>query len=122
MARKGSLFLTAVAATLAIGVASPLAAQSSDGQDKAKPQVRVVTMPEYGSVYVVPAQPGTTRTERPQVRAVVTPEGHTAYVVEEQPKDTRSARQRCLDEEIAREGGSPSQLAMGAINLRCSQR
>ncbi|MFS7014309.1 hypothetical protein ABMY89_25060, partial [Escherichia coli] len=66
--------------------------------------------------------PGTTPTKRPQVRTVVTPEGHTAYVVEEQPKDTRSPRQRCLDEEIAREGGSPSQLAMGAINLKCSQR
>jgi hypothetical protein len=31
-------------------------------------------------------------------------------------QDTRTQRQRCLDEEVAAEGGSPSQLAMGAID------
>lgn len=123
MARKGSLSLAAVATTLAIGVASPLAAQSSQGQDNGKrPQVRIVTTPEGRTVYVVPAQPGAARTKRPQVRTVVTPEHGTVYVVEGQPNDTRTPRQRCLDEEIAREGGSPSQLAMGAIDLKCSRR
>lgn len=120
MARKGSLSLAAVAMTLAIGAASPLAAQSPQGQGKAKsPQVRVVTTPEGRTVYVVP---GPTRTKRPQVRTIVTPEHGTVYVVEEQPRDTRSPRQRCLDEEIASKGGSPSQLTMGAIDLKCSQR
>jgi hypothetical protein len=103
MASKGSLFLAAVATTLAIGAVSPLVAQSSEGQNNVKrPQVRVVTTPEGRTVNVVPAQPGAARTKRPQVRTVVTPEGHTAYVVEEQPKDTRSPRQRCVDEDRAR--------------------
>jgi len=108
MARKGSLSLAAVAMTLAIGAASPLAAQSSVGQDNGKrPQVRVVTTPEGRTVYVMPVQPGAARTKRPQVRTVVTPEHGTVYIVEEQPRDTRSPRQRCLDEEIAREGVLP---------------
>jgi len=96
--------------------AAPVAAQSSQVQG------RVVTTPEGRTVYVVPAQPGTDRTKRPQVRTVVTPEHGTVYVVEEQPKDTLTPRQRCVDEEVAAEGGTPSQLAMGAIDLKCSQR
>lgn len=56
------------------------------------------------------------------MRVVTTPDGRTVYVVEEQPKDTRTPRQRCVDEEVAALGGSPSQLAMGAIDLKCSQR
>src|SRR3546814_4536101 len=76
-------------------------------------------MPDGRTVYVVPAQRGDTRTKQPPVRTVVAPDGRTIYVVEEQPKDTRTQRQRCLDEEVAAEGGSPSQLAMGAIDLKC---
>jgi hypothetical protein len=38
------------------------------------------------------------------------------------PKDTRSPRQRCLDEENAKVGGSPSDLAQRVIDLKCSQR
>ena len=90
-----------------LSAAGPVAAQS------AREQPRVVTMP---------AQRGDTRTKQPPVRTVVAPDGRTIYVVEEQPKDTRTQRQRCLDEEVAAEGGSPSQLAMGAIDLKCSQR
>lgn len=104
------------AASLAIGVASPLVAQSS------RDQVRVVTTPDGQTVYVVPTQPRATRTKRPPVRTVVAPDGRTVYVVEEQPKDTRTPRQRCVDEEVANEGGSPSPLAQGAIDLKCSQR
>jgi len=96
--------------------AAPVAAQP------AKDQVRTVTTPDGRTVYVVPAQPGATRTNRPPVRTVVAPDGRTVYVVEEQPKDTRTPRQRCVDDEVAAEGGSPSQLAMGAIDLKCSQR
>jgi len=116
MARPASLAVALAAASLAIGVASPIAAQS------ARDQPRVVTTLDGRTVYVVPAQPGATRTKTPPVRTVVTPDGRTVYVVEEQPKDTRTPRQRCVDEEVAREGGSPSQLAMGAIDLKCSQR
>lgn len=60
--------------------------------------------------------------ERPQVRTVVTPDGRNVYVVDEQPRDTRTPRQQCVDEEVAGEGGSPSPLAQGAIDLKCSQR
>src|SRR3546814_14785703 len=86
-----------------LSAAGPVAAQS------AREQPRVVTMPDGRTVYVVPAQRGDTRTKQPPVRTVVAPDGRTIYVVEEQPKDTRTQRQRCLDEEVAAEGGSPSQ-------------
>lgn len=36
--------------------------------------------------------------------------------------DQRTPRQRCIDEEVAREGKSPSELAMRVIDLKCSQR
>lgn len=84
--------------------------------------MRVVTTPDGKTVYVVPAQPGAARTKAPQVRTVVAPDGRNVYVVDEQPRDTRTPRQRCVDEEVAAEGGSPSQLARGAIDLKCSQR
>jgi len=116
MARPASFAVEWPIASIAIGAASPLAAQSS------RDQVRVVTPPESRSVYVVPAQLGGARTETPQVRTVVTPDGRNVYVVDEQPRDTRSPRQRCVDEQVAAEGSSPSQLAMGAIDLKCSQR
>jgi hypothetical protein len=74
--------------------AQPASSSSRSEDSSVKPAGRVVTVPGYGTVYVV-AQP---------------------------PKDTRTPRQRCIDEEVAREGGSPSQLAMGAIDLKCSQR
>jgi hypothetical protein len=103
------------AASLLIGAASPLAAQSRD-------HVRVITTPEGRTVYVMAAQPGAIRTKRPPVRTVVTSDGRTIYVVEDRLKDTRTPRQRCIDDEVAADGGSPSQLAMGAIDLKCSQR
>lgn len=109
-----------LANALKIGVlfsaAAPVAAQP------AREQPRVVTTPDGRTVYVVPTQPRDTRTKKPPVRTVVAPDGRTVYVIEEQPKDTRTQRQRCVDEEVAAEGGSPSQLAMGAIDLKCSQR
>lgn len=55
-------------------------------------------------------------------RTVDVPGYGTVVVVPQPPKDKRSQRQRCIDEEVAREGGLPSQLAMGAIDLKCSQR
>jgi len=90
------------AMTLTIVDASPLAAQPSG-----------------------PATTGRGTTgERPntQPHAVFVPGRGTVYVVREQAKDIRTLRQRCMDEEVAREAGAPSRLAMGAIDLKCSQR
>lgn len=39
-----------------------------------------------------------------------------------QPRDTRPAAQRCRDDEIERAGGSPSELELRIIGLKCSQR
>ncbi|WP_447759986.1 hypothetical protein [Sphingopyxis panaciterrae] len=39
-----------------------------------------------------------------------------------QPRDTRPAAERCRDEEIKRAGGSPSELELRIIGLKCSQR
>jgi len=36
--------------------------------------------------------------------------------------DRRTPRQRCIDEEVAREGKKPSELAMRVIDKKCSQR
>lgn len=33
--------------------------------------------------------------------------------------DTRSVRQRCIDNEVRREGGNPSRLAWEVIRLKC---
>ncbi|HET6526968.1 hypothetical protein [Sphingopyxis sp.] len=41
---------------------------------------------------------------------------------EDQSADRRTPRQRCIDEEVEREGGNPSDLAMRVIDLKCSQR
>ena len=41
---------------------------------------------------------------------------------ENQGADRRTPRQRCIDEEVEREGGNPSDLAMRVIDLKCSQR
>ena len=75
--RKRSLVLTCVATTLTIASA-PLVAEPSMGtfqkaDPKVKPTGRMVEVPGYGTVYVVPVQ----------------------------PKDTRTPRQRCIDEEVA---------------------
>jgi len=84
--------MLAVASTSLL--ADPSTGSSKAADPRVKPNARMVEVPGYGTVYVVPVQ----------------------------PKDTRSPRQRCVDEEIAREGGSPSELALGAIDLKCSQR
>ncbi|MBJ7438802.1 MAG: hypothetical protein JHD35_07230 [Sphingopyxis sp.] len=36
--------------------------------------------------------------------------------------DRRTPRQRCVDEEVAREGKKPSELAMRVIDLKCRER
>lgn len=110
--------MAVTAATLAIGAASPLAAQSSD-QKEAAPQPRMVYVPGRGTVLL---QPVPTNDPRAIARTVIVPGYGEVYAVPVRPKDTRSARQRCVDEEVVAAGGSPSQLAMGAIDLKCSQR
>ena len=96
MMRKRSFALAILAASFAIAAAPPLAAQSQSktATQRAKEQPRTVIVPGYGTVYVLP----------------------------QQPKDTRTPKQRCVDEQIEREGGSPSVLSMAAIDLKCSQR
>jgi hypothetical protein len=118
MARSTSLAIALAAASLAIGAASPIAAQSSD-QKRAAPQPRMVYVPGRGTVLV---QPVPTDDPRAVARTVIVPGYGEVYAVPVRPKDTRSPRQRCVDEEVAREGGSPSSLTMGAIDLKCSQR
>jgi hypothetical protein len=113
MTRPAPLAVTSAAASLAIGAASPLAAQSVDLRP------RIVEVPGHGPVYVQPVPATDTRS---QARMVNVPEYGNLYVVPVRPKDTRTPRPRCVDEEIAREGGSPSLLAQGAIDLKCSQR
>ncbi|WP_241763629.1 hypothetical protein [Sphingobium xenophagum] len=118
MAGKGSLALALTAAMLAIGAASPIAAQSSDKKEAA-PQPRMVFVPGRGTVLV---QPVPTDDPHAVARTVIVPGYGEVYAVPVRPKDTRTPRQRCVDDEVAAEGGSPSQLAMGAIDLKCSQR
>ncbi|PZR86804.1 MAG: hypothetical protein DI537_27800 [Stutzerimonas stutzeri] len=117
MARSASLAI-ALTASVAIGAVSPTAAQSAD-QREAAPQPRMVYVPGRGTVLV---QPVPTDDPRAIGRTVIVPGYGEVYAVPVRPKDTRSPRQRCMDEEVAREGGSPSALAMGAIDLKCSQR
>lgn len=118
MARSASLAVALAAASFAIGAASPIAAQSADQKETA-PQPRMVYVPGRGTVLV---QPVPTDDPRAIARTVIVPGYGEVYAVPVRPKDTRSPRQRCVDEEVAREGGSPSALTMGAIDLKCSQR
>lgn len=93
---------------------SPLAAQSPTNA-----QPRMVFVPGRGTILV---QPVPTNDPHAVARTVIVPGYGEVFAVPVRPKDTRSPRERCIDEEVAREGGSPSQLAMGAIDLKCSQR
>lgn len=105
------------ATILALGAASPIAAQSVDGQEPAPPP-RTVIVPGRGAVIV---QPVPTNDPHAAARMVIVPGYGQIYVVPVRPKDIRSPRQQCVGEEISREGGSPSALAMGTIDLKCSQ-
>jgi hypothetical protein len=104
------------AASLASGAALPAAAQVS-GQKSASPPPHFANVlgPNYG--YTKPW--GRTR----WVAGIANVPGYgNVHIVPVPPIDERSARQRCLDEEIAAAGGSRSTLAMGVIDLKCSQR
>jgi len=118
MARSASLAVALATASLAIGAASPLAAQSSD-QKQANSQPRIVNVPGYGAVYVVPVP---SEDVRSVARVANVPGYGDVYVVPVRPKDSRSPRQRCLDEGATAEGGPLSALARGALDLKCSQR
>ena len=60
----------------------------------------------------------------PRPGPIIQPPGYPypVYVLPVQPKDDRTPRQRCLDEEAARIGGTLSDLDRRAIDLKCSQR
>jgi hypothetical protein len=107
-----------LAASLAMGAASPLVAQSSD-QGSTAINPRLVYVPGRGSVLV---QPVSTNNPRAVPRLVIVPGVGEVYIVPVGPMDTRTSRQRCIDEEIANIGGSPSPLAQSVIDLKCSQR
>lgn len=112
----GSRSLLALA--LAIGVFSPLAAQSSDSNE-ALPQPRTVVVPGRGSVVV---QPMPTNDPHAVARTVLVLGYGEVYAVPVRRKDTRSAKQRCVDDEVARIGGTLSGLDRSSIDLKCSQR
>jgi len=95
---------------------SGFAARSTVAHEHAAAHVYV---PGRGTILV---QPVPTNDPHAVARTVIVPGYGEVYAVPVRPKDTRSPRERCVDEEVAREGGSPSQLAMGAIDLKCSQR
>lgn len=113
MARPASLAIALAAALFSIGVASPIVARPPD------PEPRIVDVPGYGPIIV---QPKETTDEREQPRIVNVPGYGNVYVLPVRPRDTRTPRQRCIDAEVANEGGSPSPLARRAIDLKCSQR
>ena len=113
MARPASFAVAFGAVLLAIGMAPPLAAQP------AGPGPRMVDLPGYGPVYIYPVPPADTLSQ-PQI--VNVPGYGNVYVVPVRPNDTRTQRQRCIDEETASAGGSPSTLAKRVIDLKCSQR
>lgn len=117
MARLVSLAVALGATSLAIGAASPIAAQSS--QQQSAPSPRIINVPGQGYVYLMPVPADDTRSVE---RVVNVPGYGDVRVVPVRPRDTRSPRQRCVAEERAREGGFPSALAMRAIDLKCSQR
>lgn len=95
------------ATALAIG-GTPLSAQSSTSATGAT-----------NSTLTVGHQ---ARPTRSRGRLVSVPGHPYAYLVPVAPKDTRTPRQRCVDGEIEKEGGHPSDLAMASIDLKCSQR
>ena len=80
--------------------AAPLHAQSGTSQAQSQPGQRDVTPPAHPYGYVEP------------------------WLIRDalQPKDERTPRQRCIDAETAKLGGSVSDLAASSIDLACSQR
>lgn len=91
----------------------PLMARQAD------PMPRIIDVPGVGLVYYeqVPASDTTS-----QQRIVYIPGYGNVLVVPVRPTETRTPRQICVDEAIKKEGGSPSKLALRAIDLKCSQR
>jgi hypothetical protein len=86
------MMLLAIAAT-PLSAKLPVSSTMTVGHD-AKPQGRIITTPAYPyGVYVVPVE-----------------------------RDDRTPRQRCLDDESARIGGTLSDLDRRTIDLKCSQR
>jgi len=118
MARRGSWALANTAVALLVAAASSLSAQAPERKETA-PQPRMVVAPGHGTVLV---QPVPTDNPRATARTVIVPGYGEVYVVPVRPKDIRSPRQRCLDDEVAKAGGTPSDLDRASIDLKCSQR
>jgi len=100
-------------AAFVLVAALPVAAQSGG------PQPQLVDLPGLGLVYALPV-PSTDPHALP--RLVNIPGYGDVYLVPFLPKDTRTSKQACIDEQIEKVGGTPSQLEQRVIDLKCSQR
>lgn len=79
----------------------------------------MVFVPGRGTVLV---QPIPTDDPRAVARTIIVPGYGEVYAVPVRSKDARTPRQRCMDEEAARIGGTLSDLDRHSIDLKCSQR
>jgi hypothetical protein len=116
------------AAALVLALAMPLQAQVQ-GQVKAR------ALPDPQAQAQAEAQTSLDRVARARENLAALQDGRRAVadlapqelqdviVLERQVRagqaDTRSVRQRCIDEEVRREGGTPSSLAWEVIRLKC---
>ena len=101
--------MTAVAAALALGAG---AAGGAHAETPAERAWRNYELLRSGA-----KKPGDlSDAERRELAALL------QLIRDDRSTDRRTPRQRCIDEEVEREGGIPSDLAMRAIDLKCSQR
>jgi hypothetical protein len=113
MKRTASHIGALAIAALVLVATQPVAAQSAD------PQPQLVELPGLGLVYALPV-PSTDPHALP--RLVNLPGFGDVYLVPFLPLDTRPPKQACIEEQIAKVGGAPSQLEQRVIDLKCSQR
>jgi len=113
MVSPRSLADLSVFTALALTGTAPALAQSS------APLPPIVEVPGVGLVYFEPVPASDTQSQQ---RTVNIPGYGNVLIIPVRPADTRPSKQACIDEQIKREGGSPSPLARRVIDLKCSQR
>jgi hypothetical protein len=118
MTHLKSLMPRLLATAIAMAATSPIVAQPADREPPATPP-RTVDVPGHGNVIV---QPVPTDNPRAVPRLVTVPGVGEVYVLPIGPKDARTSRQRCIDDETERRGGSLSPLEQSIVDLNCSQR
>lgn len=122
---------------LALLVASPPMAQHVPPQTEARPTVIMRSLPPSTSATPPPEQPPlpNDRFVRARDNLIALREGRKSVsdltpielqdvldfdrMLRGDSFDNRSPRQRCVDEEVRRAGGRPSQLAWNVIRLKC---